>query len=337
VDDRAQAVLDLRDTMTHAGASPAQQRLGARAPAEVLATHVREWLRGNHDESWGKTVIPFADTRLKALPASVLPAGRGDHLKCQLHSITFNHPTASIPALAQTLATQFGQLLPPDQAEILLHQPLPLRLGSEFRWFIRPPGYTERASQVLDALIDRSRRLALSRATVEFLEAERDQEAKNRDPFLRRFDVRIREMTGPTEDHFGFTVETLSNHPYGARRSWRLRRGPGAGVYEFTTVEFNSFAWLIDLEVELVTAATLTRSLWTHLLRNFVVAVGGQATAAADETLTNVVRGAEPLLQEDTEFLLPETVNASPLGNWIRRNFSSMGTMVDPIFGPPAR
>jgi hypothetical protein len=35
--------------------------------------------------------------------------------------------------------------------------------------------------------------------------------------------------------------------------------------------------------------------------------------------------------------LLPETVNASPLGNWIRRNFSSMGTMVDPIFGPPAR
>jgi hypothetical protein len=154
---------------------------------------------------------------------------------------------------------------------------------------------------------------------------ELQRAAANLDPSHRRFDVRVDDVV-VADARFGFTVVTLSNHPYGGARSWQIRRH-GPDVYELATAELNTYAWLPDATVELVTRGAATRSLWSGQLGAFVDEVGGERRPPADATLSAVAPTDSGWIVEGTSFLTPETLPTSPLARWIRANFPTLDAM----------
>jgi hypothetical protein len=95
----------------------------------------------------------------------------------------------------------------------------------------------------------------------------------------RRFDIRIHSLHAPTGGPLRLTVETLSDHPYAGRRSWKLRLlGPPESEkhrYELETVELNTYPWLADWMLDVVTDSEDARATWERFLNNFTQHVGG--------------------------------------------------------------
>jgi hypothetical protein len=316
------------------------------ADLRQVARHMVDWRLASEDQMWGKRRLEFGDYRLKSLPLDVLPGGRWDHVKTQVHSISFRLAGTSVPELGDHLASRFQRLIPADQATLVIEPPAPLAFGSEIRWTVAPVAITDPVQRVLDRLVARLGRIAdISPEAADVVRRAFNYQAAGLDPSHRNFDVRVGAVTEPTPNHYGFTVVTLSNHPYGGGRSWQIVRH-GDGLYSLTTAEFNTYAWLPDAVFELATAGENTRRLWYSQLRNFVADIGGVATAAADPTLAAVARSGDSVVDQDTSFLFggqdtsetspgfTQAVNRSPLGNWVRLNFPTLGEMVDAVFPP---
>ena len=332
IDDLASAKLDLRPAAP--GRRDRSTVRSVHDEVEVVRDHLKAWKAANDDLTWGKRVLPFGDDRLLALPKLLLPEGRHDHIKVQVHSIAFLHRGATLAGLATHLLRRFEALIPADQATAELRPAPPLGRGSEIRWRVSPAVSNPLVQFALEELVGDITRFARQRSR------RRDHFDREVDRLLtsvlpnRTFDVRIDRVTGPTDRLFGFTVLTLSNHPYGGARSWQLR-AYGDGLFDLTTAEFNTYAWLPDALFEIASRGAATRSLWTVQLGAFVADVGGVALLEPiDTVLDAVIRERDPVdtaVRQDTSFLAPERIEGSPLANWVRGNFADLARTVQSL------
>jgi hypothetical protein len=103
----------------------------------------------------------------------------------------------------------------------------------------------------------------------------------------RRFDVKIIKMNRSAKT-MDLTAQTLSDHPYAGRRSWRLTQTTTTGTntkeYMLETAEFNSFPWIVDYTAEMITDGEDARLNWERFLRRFVKLAKGTITDDSEIT-----------------------------------------------------
>jgi len=116
---------------------------------------------------------------------------------------------------------------------------------------------------------------------------------------VRAFTVRVIDIaTSPTT--FEFTVQTLFDHPYAGRRSWRVTDG-GGGVFSIETAEINTFPWIPDYWGESATHGEDARATWERFLGKLTVLLGSGVTIKDDSDIKgHTVFGTQADIVSDT-------------------------------------
>jgi hypothetical protein len=251
----------------------------------TLITHLARWLAWNFDASENKADLHVdqtydhftGSTNVMQLDIGVEASCA---FKCQLHAVQFTTSIA-LDALIG-LFDGFAGLNDPSVAGCTKLSTTPtLTLMDEYRWRIPLP--SELVSAVSAALT-----FALTAALPgEGLTAFPAIKAIFGLIAERRFDIRVIGLEPPTTllAQFTLTVQTLADHPYGARRAWRVRP-TGVTInaqpeYRLETVEFNSYSWLPDYLGEKY-GGTQTQLTWEKFLNQYVTVAAGTIT---DSTL----------------------------------------------------
>jgi hypothetical protein len=269
---------------------------------QTLGEHLLEWVKQNYDTGVNKQELHMDDNKLK----TIYPIA-ANLIKFQLHSTIFK-TEVTFETIADSLQ-EFENIvtIPGVKCEKIVKQyPRRLSKEDEFRFNISllqdKPLIKYLLVTSLPASISHKERLKLI------------------DSLLNRtLDVRLIDVTF-TSPSVTFTAQTLSNHPYGARRSWRLKMTANPNEYIIETVEANSFPWLIDYFVEKQTGGKDALVLWEKFLKEVIrrnrgliiddTLIDGKKTTfygSLDEVLSNTVVQEKlseyPLLAEEVNRL----------------------------------
>jgi hypothetical protein len=271
--------------------------LSSNTKEGYLIDHIVNWISKNIDPRTGKAELHADQQQLKNIDKSLLEKYSlpldypEDTVKFQLHRVIFKSEKETGDFLP--LFDKFEDLVDPEVVEcipVLKIEKGKLNQGDEFRWRVIP--LTPLLVNILSNLVASPITSLPQGAKVAVIRTMIQEISK------RRFDVRIISMTNMSplfgSDDFTFTAQTLADHPYAGRRSWRLKKldqayaaaGGDAIIndvlntiegreitlvgyyrennprnpqdkqkhYLLETVEINTFPWLIDYTGEITTS-----------------------------------------------------------------------------------
>jgi len=228
---------------------------------ELLLLHITSWAIQNYNPLHGKDESHIDQRNLPVDPDVVINNRKingSELVKFQLHRVAFTSNNDFI-ALSNIL-NNFENIVDPSVIECVKHttsgnDPKKLNEGDEFRWRVSP----EKSSGIRK-IYDVEKEVQelfgdLTQKVIDILSK-------------RRFDVRIIKID-MRSDTVEFTAQTLWDHPYAGRRTWKLIiKRLKTNLME--TAEVNTFPWLPDLVFELLTNGEDARLNWEKFLRRFV-------------------------------------------------------------------
>lgn len=225
-----------------------------------LAAHLILWGSLNAMLGTGKVAVPIDQTNLSDSKVAGYYPSAATAVKFQVHRATFETTLPFDDLVA--LFDQFEDLPDPAVArcEKIISQGAGLGAGDELRWFVPLPAGA-RATLRDALLIVPGMSAGLATQAVDIL-------------MNRRFDVRIIQAESPSPGVFEITAETLIDHPYAGRRTWRLVQ---LADQRFTleTAEFNTFPWLGDYIAERALDGKPAARNWERFAERYLERAGG--------------------------------------------------------------
>jgi hypothetical protein len=244
-------------------------------PVRDLVSHLLEWKVRNLDPRHQKEEQHIDEITLLDVDPDINLSGtkyKGSELiKFQIHRVTFKSDK-DFQSLTD-IFNSFQKIVDPSIIECEKYPPegTILMERDEFRW--RVSALRSEGLRNIRDIIKVERFGSYTETIIDIL-------------LKRRFDVRIIKVNrDPAVGVTDFTAQTLSDHPYGGRRSWRLKKTDAEHQFILETAEINKFPWLPDLIVEVVTRGKDARLNWERFLTRFVKNTDFAAGAIADYDL----------------------------------------------------
>jgi hypothetical protein len=247
-------------------------------PLRDLVSHLLEWKVRNLDPRHQKDEQHIDEITLLDVDPDINLSGTkykgSELLKFQIHRVTFKSDK-DFQSLAD-IFNSFQKIADPNVIECIKYSPKGNDLSKlmerdEFRW---------RVSALRSEGLRNIRDIFKAERFGSYTETIIDILSK------RRFDVRIIKINKDVAAGvIDFTVQTLSDHPYGGRRSWRLKKTEIEHQFILETVEINKFPWLPDLIVEVVTKGKDALLNWERFLTRFIKNTDFAAGAVVDYDL----------------------------------------------------
>ncbi|MFC4258546.1 hypothetical protein ACFOZ5_05785 [Marinobacter lacisalsi] len=212
----------------------------------------------------GPTGIPGIDAELREAARAA---------KCEYHGVTFSS-TQSQEDLFSTFRSFVDLIDPAVVSAERVHGSGSLAVGDRFRFVAEPDidgfEFARDAMARMAAYSWSASMGPVGSSLVYPLEKAISEVADYMT--VRRFEVEVITLEEGSNEIL-MTVQTLENHPYAGRRSWRLKRLDEENQWRLETAEFNTFPWLMDYlfeHLDVTKGGEMARQTWVRYLEIFL-------------------------------------------------------------------